>query len=376
MPLRRSLRRTPAFLSAHRANAQKSTGPRTALGKQRSAANLLRTRPGLRYAALPDHTDQRLSDAVSGLVWAMRGVAERDLRRLPRKARRLPGGWPMSPQISEIMFARPPVPVLGYCTQPTQRRTARTPQPDRRCQSRNAVQGPGDSAISSKRAEIAPPRFTSSEFFDYCISLIPGDLRDVLAYLAKSTVEKTRNNAPALTSTTESAPCLESTTFRLCVGGGERECSLKSVKRVFKANNVYKKSQTGMSIGISEMPLIREMWKCEITRARGTGMSFVIKDMSIRRRDSKGSYYSGVTGAPTMRKSDVRRQSGSTIDSSQLLELDRPGKPGNVMRALDDFLCFWRRRIHGHAPFPSPDPRPTASTWLIITACPRMEDPS
>jgi len=41
MSLRRSPRRTAAFLAANRSNAQKSTGPRTAIGKQRSGANLL-----------------------------------------------------------------------------------------------------------------------------------------------------------------------------------------------------------------------------------------------------------------------------------------------------------------------------------------------
>jgi hypothetical protein len=37
MPLRRSPRRSAAFLAANRENAQKYTGPRTALGKLRSA---------------------------------------------------------------------------------------------------------------------------------------------------------------------------------------------------------------------------------------------------------------------------------------------------------------------------------------------------
>lgn len=39
-----SPRRTSAFLAANRANAQKSTGPRTSIGKRRSAANLFRPR--------------------------------------------------------------------------------------------------------------------------------------------------------------------------------------------------------------------------------------------------------------------------------------------------------------------------------------------
>jgi len=42
MSLRRSPRRASAFLTANRANAQKSSGPRTRAGKQRSAANAFR----------------------------------------------------------------------------------------------------------------------------------------------------------------------------------------------------------------------------------------------------------------------------------------------------------------------------------------------
>jgi hypothetical protein len=42
MPLRKSPVRTPALLAANRANAQKSTGPRTTWGKRRSALNALR----------------------------------------------------------------------------------------------------------------------------------------------------------------------------------------------------------------------------------------------------------------------------------------------------------------------------------------------
>ena len=42
MALRKSPTRTPAMLSANRANAQKSTGPRTAGGKARARLNRLR----------------------------------------------------------------------------------------------------------------------------------------------------------------------------------------------------------------------------------------------------------------------------------------------------------------------------------------------
>ncbi|HXJ96917.1 MAG TPA: hypothetical protein VMT20_29105 [Terriglobia bacterium] len=42
MPLRKSPKRTPAFLAAHRANVRKSTGPRTAEGKYRLRLNALK----------------------------------------------------------------------------------------------------------------------------------------------------------------------------------------------------------------------------------------------------------------------------------------------------------------------------------------------
>jgi hypothetical protein len=42
MPLRKSPVRTAALFAANRANAQKSTGPRTTWGKRRSALNALR----------------------------------------------------------------------------------------------------------------------------------------------------------------------------------------------------------------------------------------------------------------------------------------------------------------------------------------------
>jgi len=114
MSLRRSPRRTPAFLAANRANAQKSTGPRTSTGKQRSAANAFRngnrTTPAFwthglshrelaEYYALRDAIDralcpgsqgQKLVSVVTDMVWSVRRCAERHLRTLsPEKRRRL-----------------------------------------------------------------------------------------------------------------------------------------------------------------------------------------------------------------------------------------------------------------------------------------------
>ena len=57
MPLRRSPVRTPALLVANRANAQKSTGPRTPQGKARVSFNSFKHG---RYAALPEELAERL----------------------------------------------------------------------------------------------------------------------------------------------------------------------------------------------------------------------------------------------------------------------------------------------------------------------------
>jgi len=113
MSLRRSPRRTSAFLAANRANAQKSTGPRTALGKQRSAANAFRNgnrssavfwtrglshRELAEFEALRDALDRALDAGSEGqklvgwataMVWSVRRNAERQLRTLPPEKRRL-----------------------------------------------------------------------------------------------------------------------------------------------------------------------------------------------------------------------------------------------------------------------------------------------
>ncbi len=110
MSLRRSPRRTPAFLAANRANAQKSTGPRTTPGKQTSAANGFRARTRLDFwgvSLLPHNLDDRLAGpplppepglfndpgqallaARSEVVRQVRRIRESQLRRWRREARR------------------------------------------------------------------------------------------------------------------------------------------------------------------------------------------------------------------------------------------------------------------------------------------------
>jgi len=75
MSLRRSPRRTPAFLAANRANAQKSTGPRTALDRALCAGS----------------EGQKLVGLATAMVWSVRRYAERHLRTLPPEKRRLLG---------------------------------------------------------------------------------------------------------------------------------------------------------------------------------------------------------------------------------------------------------------------------------------------
>jgi len=104
MSLRQSPRRTAAFLAANRANAQKSTGRRTTLGKQRSAANALRTGKRASPALWPrilspselaefhalghaieravsaDGKSQNVAGGAARLVWSVGRYAERYLR--------------------------------------------------------------------------------------------------------------------------------------------------------------------------------------------------------------------------------------------------------------------------------------------------------
>ena len=111
MSLRRSPRRTLAFLAANRANAQKSTGPRTAPGKERSAANALRTgkraspafwprvlshsqlaefhalRHAIERAVSASGENQNVAGRNTRLIWSVRRYAERYLRTLPPDAR-------------------------------------------------------------------------------------------------------------------------------------------------------------------------------------------------------------------------------------------------------------------------------------------------
>lgn len=63
MPLRKSPVRTPALLAANRANALKSTGPRTARGKARVPFNSFKHG---RYAARPEELAERLLRAGYG----------------------------------------------------------------------------------------------------------------------------------------------------------------------------------------------------------------------------------------------------------------------------------------------------------------------
>jgi hypothetical protein len=109
--LRRSPQLTPALLAANRANALKSTGPRTARGKQRSAANAFRNgrrtspktwlrslslselaeflafRAALDRATLAGEENQQALARTVCRVWAVKRQIERKFRDLERSAR-------------------------------------------------------------------------------------------------------------------------------------------------------------------------------------------------------------------------------------------------------------------------------------------------
>jgi hypothetical protein len=128
MSLRKSPTRTPAFLAANRANAQKCTGPRTPEAKTRVAFNALRH--GLKarsffsflaksrraseefsglyralYAALlPDKTDEAAMDLLKRMVLHVWVVKQRWMR------------WAASPEEREAWFAR----TGGVCPAPSQ----------------------------------------------------------------------------------------------------------------------------------------------------------------------------------------------------------------------------------------------------------------
>jgi hypothetical protein len=63
MSLRKSPQRTPKLLAAARRNAQHSTGPRTAAGKQNSKPNALKHG---RYALPENHCQSRLCGMAPG----------------------------------------------------------------------------------------------------------------------------------------------------------------------------------------------------------------------------------------------------------------------------------------------------------------------
>jgi len=88
MCLRKSPTRTPAFLAANRANAARSTGPRTAQGKRSSAWNALRHGHCSRAGWAAEPQDARDAEAFEAFMKAFRAAviavaseaAERSLR--------------------------------------------------------------------------------------------------------------------------------------------------------------------------------------------------------------------------------------------------------------------------------------------------------
>ena len=125
MSLRKSPTRTPALLAANRANAQKSTGPRSPEGKARAALNALRH--GLRARVSFSHLDRspRAREELTGLYNALYaallpGAAGVDvLKEIAARVWALKQGaaqWAASRKEREEWFAR----ANGVCPAPTQ----------------------------------------------------------------------------------------------------------------------------------------------------------------------------------------------------------------------------------------------------------------
>ncbi len=185
------------------------------------------------------------------------------------------------------------------------------------------------------------PVFAKLEFFEFCIPLIRFALKDNLADTPQPTGEKTGKNAPALTSTIQRAKKIISVWNQQHSGFGEVrrkwECPLKSVKRVYMENNVYKNDETGMWFGISEMTLIREKSKYEKRAPIKTGMWFIINKMSIWAQPAKGRFYLPVTSAT---KTPERSECADFAGKPRFFE-------GSVARAGDALAPRLARPVQG-----------------------------
>ena len=174
MSFRRSSLRTRALLAANRAHAQKSTGPRTAPRKQRSAAKLLRC------PAAPANTGRRVTSLCTAAYRAL------EARKEPLKEHR---------------------------------------------QTRNVEWTQRDSRIFGKMRAMRRTVFVKPRFLCLGIPLIPKRLIAYIAYLRKPTLAKRSKDTLFQTPTAEK-PFL----FRInnipgmCRLAPKRLCRLESTK--------------------------------------------------------------------------------------------------------------------------------------------------
>ncbi len=109
MPLRKSSTRTPSLLAAKRANARKSTGPRTSGGETRMALNALRhgLHPQNFLPAL--NKSSRAFEQFSGLSRALYAALLPDKKGMGLLRRTAVHVWATRRQVTRH-------PVLGYCS--------------------------------------------------------------------------------------------------------------------------------------------------------------------------------------------------------------------------------------------------------------------
>ncbi len=214
-----------------------------------------------------------------------------------------PGGQPMSRrirQLAPVVLPPLPVPYLAYVTKPNLSKTAEKHRKSPRgapCQSWNVVQDQSDSRIFAKGAEIAPSVLAESDFFDFCIPLISAYLSAYLAYICEPIIERMRKSAPALTSTTENAFGLESTTFAERRPRTKAGISFRIDKTVENAPKNCENCQTRNVAPNQRHDQKRGCEKCKKAPPTGRRMSFGINSFRNRRQGPKWPFYLTVTFA-------------------------------------------------------------------------------
>ncbi len=194
----------------------------------------------------------------------------------------------MNPQFSPIAPVQlPPVPVpsLAYYVKPTARQRPEKRPKVRRgapCQTWNVVQRDIDRGISSKGAEMARLPFAKAEFLDFRISMTPGRLSDIIAYIAQPTIGKTPKNSPIQTPTTENTLSLESTRYSKYRHATKAGISFEIGKTDQNAPKKLRKCQTWNLVWNQRHDRKRGARKGKNSAPWGAGMSCKINNIHFR----------------------------------------------------------------------------------------------